>query len=60
METTTVSESVIDGVHVSFYCVSGTPVGEVYIVACAGENKFFEGKDEARSVYIKKARALLA
>lgn len=59
MESSTISESTINGTQVSFFCVSGTPVGEIYIVACSGENKFFGNQTEAKALYVKKAKALL-
>lgn len=59
MDSTVISESTINGTKVSFYCVRGTPVGEIYIVSCSGENKFFESKSKANGVYVKKAKALL-
>lgn len=60
MESTIISESTIDGTQITFYGISGTPVGEIYIVACSGENKFFESKSKANGVYVKKAKSLLA
>lgn len=60
MSSETISESIINGVKVSFYCVSGTPVGDVFIVASQGENKFFGERDAAKATYVKKAKALLA
>lgn len=60
MESSTISESTINGTKISFYCVSGTPVGEIYIVAAPDVNKFFEAKEEAKALYVKKAKSLLA
>ena len=59
MECTTVSESTINGTKISFYCVSGTPVGDIFIVACSDENKFYESRDEAKAVYVRKVKSLL-
>lgn len=60
MESTVINESTINGTKISFYCVSETPVGDIYIVACSGENKFFENQGEAKAVYVKKAKSLLS
>lgn len=60
MESTTISESTINGANVSFYCISGTPVGDVFIVAAPGENKFFGNRNEAKATYVRKAKALLS
>lgn len=59
MELSTISESTINGTKISFYCVSGTPVGEIYIVTSQGETKHFGNRDEAKALYVKKAKSLL-
>lgn len=59
MESKTISESTINGTQVSFYCISGSPVGDIFIVTSKGENKFFGSHDEAKALYVKKAKSLL-
>ena len=59
MESKTISESTINGTQVSFYCVSGTPVREIYIVTSQGDTKYFGDQAEAKALYVKKAKSLL-